>query len=99
MNSQQSSERTGHVGPGLVRPCGPADFQAILTIIGEAAEAYRGAIPADCWREPYMSEEDLRTEIDRGVSFDGYDVNGELVGVMGWERVLNVQLIRHAYVL
>ena len=40
------------------------DFQAIESIINEAAEAYHGVIPADCWHEPYMSASDLQAEIE-----------------------------------
>jgi hypothetical protein len=25
------------------------DFEAILAVINDTAQAYRGAIPADCW--------------------------------------------------
>ncbi len=64
-----------------------------------AAEAYRGAIPADCWHEPYMPREELDCEIDAGVDFWGYEENGELLGVMGIQSIKDVDLIRHAYVL
>jgi hypothetical protein len=37
----------------MMRPCTDADFAAIEAIINQAAEAYRGVIPADCWHEPY----------------------------------------------
>jgi GNAT superfamily N-acetyltransferase len=84
--------------PGLIRQCTAGDFQGILEIVQEAAEAYRGAIPEDCWHEPYMPAEELTQELRRGVSFFGCEIDGELVGVMGWERVLNALLIRHAYV-
>ena len=63
-----------------------------------AAEAYRGVIPADRWHEPYMSAEELDAELAAGVAFWGYDLDGELVGVMGIQSVGDVELIRHAYV-
>ncbi len=66
-------------------------------IIDDAARAYQGVIPADCWREPYMSREELRREIEAGVVFWGYD-EGELVGVIGIQDVRDVTLFRHAYV-
>jgi GNAT superfamily N-acetyltransferase len=44
-----------------------------------------------------MSTEHLQHEIDKGVVFWGYD-NGALVGVMGIQDVLDVTLVRHAYV-
>ena len=71
----------------------------MLAIVNAAAEAYRGAIPADCWHEPYMSPEELEREIAAGVAFLGYEAAGELVGIMGIQHVRDVDLIRHAYVL
>ena len=83
----------------MIRPCTPADFDRILTVINAAAEAYRGIIPPDRWKEPYMPAAELESEIAAGVSFDGYEVDGPgLVGVMGVQPVQDVTLIRHAYV-
>ncbi|PKQ19739.1 MAG: GNAT family N-acetyltransferase [Actinobacteria bacterium HGW-Actinobacteria-6] len=70
----------------------------LLDIINEAAEAYRGVIPGDRWHDPYMSEEYLAGELQAGVRFWGYEVDGELLGVMGIQDVADVTLIRHAYV-
>jgi N-acetylglutamate synthase-like GNAT family acetyltransferase len=81
-----------------IRPCGDRDIEIIYEIINDAAEAYRGIIPADRWKEPYMSEDELRYEIDEGVKFWGYTENGELLGVMGIQDVSDVTLMRHAYV-
>jgi GNAT superfamily N-acetyltransferase len=82
----------------MIRPCDSRDFATIYTIINDAAQAYRGVIPADCWREPYMPEDELRHEIVDGVVFWGYQEGGELAGVMGIQQVQDVTLIRHAYV-
>jgi GNAT superfamily N-acetyltransferase len=82
----------------MIHHCEQSDFKAIYSIINDAAEAYRGIIPADRWKEPYMPEEELRHEIDEGVLFWGYEEVGELVGVMGMQHVKDVTLIRHAYV-
>ena len=82
----------------MIRPCDDSDFEAIFSIINDAAEAYRGVIPGDCWHEPYMPRESLRREIESGVRFWGYEDNGELIGVMGMQDVQDVILIRHAYV-
>ena len=71
----------------------------MLAIINSAAEAYRGVIPSDCWHEPYMSATQLERDIAAGVQFSGYEADGELIGVMGIQRVRDVDLIRHAYVL
>jgi len=82
----------------MIRPLGFSDFETIHTIINEAAKAYDGTIPPDCWKEPYMSREELRHEMDQGVRFWGYDEATELAGVMGIQDVQDVTLIRHAYV-
>ena len=82
----------------MIRRCGAEDFEAILSIINDGAEAYRGVIPADCWSDPYMSRDELRREMEEGVTFSGYEENGALTGVMGLQYVKDVTLIRHAYV-
>jgi N-acetylglutamate synthase-like GNAT family acetyltransferase len=83
----------------MIRECTEADFEAIYGIINDAAEAYRGIIPADCWHEPYMSREQLTKEIDAGVQFWGFEEDSTLVAVMGIQDKGDVTLIRHAYVL
>jgi GNAT superfamily N-acetyltransferase len=80
-----------------IRRLTDTDRAAILEVIDDAAVAYRGAIPADCWHEPYMSEADLRREIAAGVEFVGWEDHRELLGVMGLQHVRDVTLIRHAY--
>lgn len=82
----------------MIRPCTSADVPVIDSIINEAAEKYRGVIPADCWHEPYMSRRELESEIAAGVRFSGWEEAGELVGVMGVQNVKDATLIRHAYV-
>lgn len=82
----------------MIRPATDADFDAILEIVNDAAQAYRGVIPDDCWHQPYMSAAVLRREIDAGVRFHGWEEHGALLGVMGIQEVLDVTLIRHAYV-
>ena len=82
-----------------VRPCRDEERPAILAIVNAAAEAYRGVIPPDRWREPYMPAGELDDEIAAGVEFWGYEDGGELVGVMGVQPVREVVLIRHAYVI
>jgi GNAT superfamily N-acetyltransferase len=81
-----------------IRPCSSADRQAIFQIVNAAAEVYRGVIPPDRWHEPYMPMTELDEEIAAGVEFWGYEEDGELVGIMGIQRLGNVDLIRHAYV-
>jgi GNAT superfamily N-acetyltransferase len=82
----------------LIRQCNYDDFETIYEIINDAALAYKGIIPKDRWKEPYMSREELRHEIDEGVVFYGYEKVGKLKGVMGIQDVQDVTLIRHAYV-
>ena len=86
------------VGTSPIRPCRAEENTRILGIVNAAAEAYRGEIPDDCWHEPYMSSSELEREIAAGVRFWGYGVDDELIGVMGIQRVRDVDLIRHAYV-
>ncbi len=82
----------------MIRPCEETEFDAIYEIINDAAQAYRGVIPADRWQEPYMPKEELRHALDEGIVFWGYEEDGELIGVMGIQPVQDVTLIRHAYV-
>ena len=83
----------------MIRQCRQSDFEAMYAVINDAAQAYRGVIPADRWTEPYMSRDYLNHEIDDGVVFWGYEENNGLIGVMGIQHVQDVTLIRHAYVL
>jgi N-acetylglutamate synthase-like GNAT family acetyltransferase len=82
----------------VIRRCHQADFTTIWMIINDGAAAYRGIIPPDCLRDPYMTAEELSHEVASGVHFWGCDDNGTLVGVMGLQDVADVTLIRHAYV-
>ncbi len=86
------------ISPFMIRRCDDSDFERIREIINESSQVYKGVIPASCWREPYMSREELQHEIDAGVTFWGYEEDDELVGVMGIQHVGDVTLIRHAYV-
>ena len=70
----------------------------MFTVINDAADAYRGIIPADRWKEPYMPREELSEEISDGVVFYGYTIDGELVGLMGIQDKGDITLMRHAYV-
>src|SRR5208282_1837894 len=81
-----------------VRSCRPDELGVIGEIINDAAQAYQGVIPPDCWHEPYMPPADLKKQVDAGVVFWGMEQAGQLAGVMGTEAVQDVILIRHAYV-
>ncbi len=82
----------------MIRRYEEADFDAILAIVNEAARAYDGVIPADCYHQPYMPAAELRGEIDAGVAFWAWEEAGRVLGVMGIQDVKDVTLIRHAYV-
>jgi GNAT superfamily N-acetyltransferase len=82
----------------MIRKCDDTDFETIYEIVNDGAQAYKGVIPADRLKEPYMGRDALRHEIDAGVEFWGYEEAGEVLGVMGIQHVLDVTLIRHAYV-
>jgi GNAT superfamily N-acetyltransferase len=82
-----------------IRPCRNTDRAAILAIINATAEAYRGVIPSDRWHEPYMAPDELDSEIAAGVVFWTLEEDGMLLGVMGFQSVRDVDLVRHAYVL
>jgi GNAT superfamily N-acetyltransferase len=82
----------------MIRSCTEKDFDVLLEIINDAAQAYKGVIPEDRWHEPYMPPEQLRQEIVSGVCFWGVEENGRLTGVMGIQEKGDVTLIRHAYV-
>ena len=82
----------------MIRECREADFTTILEIINEAAQAYKGVIPDDCWHEPYMPSEELRHEIEDGIDFWGLERDGQLLGVMGIQYRGDLALIRHAYI-
>jgi len=82
----------------MIRICHPGDIQRIYFIINEAAKAYEGVIPADCYHQPYMTMEELKREMKR-MTFFGWEADQELVGVMGFEPIKDVTLIRHSYVL
>ena len=75
------------------------DTSKILNIINDASIKYKGVIPDDCWKEPYMSEQELIDEFSDGVRVYGYNHNNELIGVIGIQEVKDVVLIRHAYTL
>ena len=83
----------------MITRCVEADAERIREVINSAAVAYRDVIPSDCWHDPYMSIDELHSEIESGVLFIGHREEGELMGVMGSQDVDHVTLIRHAYVL
>jgi GNAT superfamily N-acetyltransferase len=75
------------------------DFSTILQVINDAAVAYKGKIPFDCYKKPYMPQTELEEEIRSGVQFYGWTEEDKVVAVMGIQVVADVTLIRHAYTL
>lgn len=81
----------------MIRPCRSDDLQRIYEVINEAAAVYRGAIPEDCWHEPYMPMDGLLREAE-SMTFYGFEDGRRLAGVIGYQPVRDVTLVRHLYV-
>jgi GNAT superfamily N-acetyltransferase len=82
----------------MIVPSKEIDFKEIFEIINDAAIVYKGIIPEDRWHEPYISEQELRNQIDESVQFWCYLENDTIIGIMGIQDKADVTLIRHAYV-
>ena len=82
----------------LIRQAVDGDRTQMLAIINQAAQAYRGVIPADRWHDPYMPERELVHEIASGIIFWVAEEAGHLLGVIGSQDKGAVTLVRHAYV-
>ena len=81
-----------------IRESRPDDVDAIFAIVNDAAQAYKGVIPADRWHDPYMPMDELRREIGDGIRFWVGEEEGRPLGVMGIQDKGDVALVRHAYV-
>jgi N-acetylglutamate synthase-like GNAT family acetyltransferase len=81
-----------------IRQAEERDHPELLAIINQAAQAYRGVIPADRWHDPYMPEHEFQTEIAGGVIFWIAEDDDGLLGGMGIQDKGAVALIRHAYI-
>ena len=57
----------------MIRRLLERDLDSILEVINDAAQAYKGVIPNDRWKQPYMSSKELEEEIDSGVDFLGLE--------------------------
>jgi len=82
----------------VIRPCNQADIGRIHQVINDAASAYDGVIPADCYHRPYMPLDELEREARR-MTFYAWEEDGRLTGVIGFEPIRDVTLVRHCYVL
>ena len=76
-----------------------SDTSKILHVINDASLRYKGIIPDNCWREPYMSEQELINEFSDKFRMFGYHHNNKLTGVIGIQEVKDAILIRHTYTL
>ena len=83
----------------MIRELLSSDLDSILVVVNDAAQAYKGVIPVDRLKKPYMSAEELKIEIDADVRFYGWLEGDDLIGVMGIQFVQDATLIRHSYVL
>jgi N-acetylglutamate synthase-like GNAT family acetyltransferase len=81
-----------------IRSYGPDELGLVEEIINDSAQAYKGVIPPDFWREPYLPLSELKQQAKAGVIFFGTQQEGKLAGVIGMELVQDVTLIRHNYV-
>jgi GNAT superfamily N-acetyltransferase len=82
---------------GTIRQCDSKDIDTIFEVINEASKAYKPVLPSDAYHEPQMPLEEVQREIRR-VRFLVYEEEGRILGVMGYEYLGEVALIRHAYV-
>jgi len=82
----------------LIEKCNSRDAEAIFNVINESARAYKGVIPDDRYHESYMPSKELQKEMSE-MTFFGYRENRRLVGVAGYQRVMDMTLVRHVYVL
>jgi GNAT superfamily N-acetyltransferase len=86
-------------GTSMIRSLSSSDVDIIFKVVNDAAKAYKGIIPADRWKEPYMPMDELKEELEAGVRFFGWQEKDILIAVMGFQPVKDTTLIRHAYVI
>src|SRR3954464_4671606 len=82
----------------VIRQSVESDFGDILSIINDAARAYKGVIADDRWHDPYMPAEVLEREIADGVVFWIAEQGGQAAGVMGIQGKGGVAWGLQAYV-
>jgi len=84
--------------PLTFRPLAPADRNAALAVINDAARWYAEFLAPDQRHEPEMTATQYDAEGARMTWYGAFD-NGRLVAVMGLEHISDVALVRHGYVL
>ena len=83
----------------IINECAKSDYSEILHVVNDASERYRNVIPDDCWKEPYMPKSELLDVFEEGVKMFGCVQNDKLISIMGFQEIMDVVLIRHAYTL
>ena len=73
------------------------DVSDVLCIINEAARAYKKVLPSNVYRETQMTLQEFLEEARR-IKFYLVEDEGNIIGIMGYEYVKDVALIRHAYI-
>ena len=73
------------------------EFTEALEVLNEAAKPYKKVLPPEAYKEPQMSVEEFSSEAER-IKFLTAKLDDEIVGVMGYEYVGDVALVRHGYV-
>ena len=82
----------------MIRRLYSKDARIVYEVVNKAARAYQGVIPVDCYHDPYMPREELRREM-ASMTFFGWNEGRRIAGVIGFQPVQDVTLVRHAYVL
>ena len=98
MSEIDETDRTAAEPPVLIRPLSAADREAAVAVINEAARWYREFLPPAEYHEPEMTPDEWDREARR-LRWFGAFVGGTLIGVGGVERVRDVALLRHGYIL
>jgi len=80
-----------------IRRLRDGDVSGVLCVINEAARAYKKVLPPHVYREPQMTLQEFLEEARR-IRFYLVEEKGNIIGVMGYEYVKDVALIRHAYI-
>ena len=62
----------------MIRRCSEDDFKTIFEIINDAAQAYKGIIPAGSWKEPISPRKNWRMRLKTGYCF-GEEKGGQLL--------------------
>jgi GNAT superfamily N-acetyltransferase len=73
------------------------EFTEALGVLNEAAKSYKKVLPPEAYKEPQMSLEEFSSEAER-IKFLTAKLDGEIVGIMGYEYVGDAALVRHGYV-